>query len=267
MESPILFYAWQSDLDGRFNRWFIEKRLLNIKKTATTKLGLPEGLVIDRDTKNIPGTPEVTATILEKIAKSALFVADVSFVGETLAGGEGGTKKKLPNPNVLLELGYALASLGSGRIVLVMNTAFGSPDEQVFDLKNRRFAIQYELDEQSDRVPVEKSFDSSLSRAIVAALQSTHSAADRAERRLNEDCLKLIGWTEKLSSFPDDVVRMQLPNSYRTTIDRLLDLELLFTHIAQDQPHYAYHWTYVGELVRSAIIRRLHNITLETGNS
>ena len=34
-------------------------------------------------------------------------------------------KRPAPNPNVLLELGYAAASIGSNRVILVQNTAFG----------------------------------------------------------------------------------------------------------------------------------------------
>ena len=34
-------------------------------------------------------------------------------------------KRPAPNPNVFLELGYAAASIGWNRLILVQNTAFG----------------------------------------------------------------------------------------------------------------------------------------------
>jgi len=258
METPILFYAWQSDTEAKYNRSFIGKRLEILSRQAPIKLGLPEGLIIDRDTQDVPGTPEITPTILNKISKSAVFVADVSFVGEGFTPDENGVKKKLPNPNVLLELGYAFGALGPDRTVLVMNSHYGVPEEQVFDLRNRRFGVRYSLHQASDRELVKAKLESDLSIAILGALQSTHAAAERAQRRLNEDCLRLIVWTAKCNSFPDEVAKQCNLSDFRATIDRMLDLDLLFTHVAPDKPHYAYHWTYVGELVRSALLKRLH---------
>ena len=257
MEPPILFYAWQSDTEARFNRNFMGSYLKELGKKATTKLGLPEGLIIDRDTKDVPGTPEITPTILDKINRSAVFVADVSFVGESFSTSDNGTKKKLPNPNVLLELGYAFGALGPDRTILVMNTKYGPPEDQVFDLRNRRFGVCYAFDKDSDSAVVKKEFDNDFLKAILGALAATHNAALKAERRLNEDCLKLIVSTRDLKSFPDEIAKKCGLADFRATIDRLLDLDLLFTHIAHDKPHYAYHWTYVGELARSAILKRL----------
>ena len=73
------------------------------------------------------GYPSITETIFSKIEQSEVFVADVTFVGET--DRRDGTKaKKLSNPNVLAELGYAAAKLGWDRVILVMNKHYGSPE-------------------------------------------------------------------------------------------------------------------------------------------
>ncbi len=53
--------------------------------------------------------------------------------------------KAMPNPNVLLELGYAAAKLGWDRLVLVMNTNYGHPEELPFDLRNRRFPLTFKI--------------------------------------------------------------------------------------------------------------------------
>jgi hypothetical protein len=257
MEPPVLFYAWQSDTEAKFNRNFIGGYLKVLGKKAATQLGLPEGLIMDRDTKDVPGTPEITTTILEKINRSAVFVADVSFVGESFSPSEKGKSKKLPNPNVLLELGYAFGALGPDRTILVMNTKYGPPEDQVFDLRNRRFGVCYSYDKDSDIAHVKQEFHNDFSKAILGALASTHNAAVKAERRLNEDCLKLIASTRTLNSFTDEIAKQCGLNDFRATIDRLLDLELLFTEVAPDKPHYGYHYTYIGELVRSALLKRL----------
>lgn len=68
-----------------------------------------------------------------------MFVADLTFCGNRVGGGP------IPNPNVLIEYGYALKVLGESRVVAVMNTAHGqaSRDNMPFDLLNRRFPISY----------------------------------------------------------------------------------------------------------------------------
>jgi hypothetical protein len=66
--------------------------------------------IIDRDTKDVPGAPHIARTILEKVAAADVFVADVSITQGT--GGHRAT----PNPNVLIELGYAMCSLGDSRM-------------------------------------------------------------------------------------------------------------------------------------------------------
>ena len=52
----------------------------------------------DRDTKGNNGSPDITATIFDKIDKCVLFVCDVSIVNSNADG------RKMPNPNVLVEL-------------------------------------------------------------------------------------------------------------------------------------------------------------------
>lgn len=42
-----------------------------------------------------------------------------------------------PNPNVLVELGYAAHSLGWDRIIVVVNTAHGAIEELPFDFRAR----------------------------------------------------------------------------------------------------------------------------------
>jgi len=128
-----VFYSWQSDLPNPTNRGFIERALKDAAKTLRNDDSIRVEPVVDRDTLGVPGSPEIHRTIFEKIDAAAVFVADVSIINPNVPEG-----RRMPNPNVLVELGYALKSLGPTRIVLVMNTAFGPPEQLPFDLRTRR---------------------------------------------------------------------------------------------------------------------------------
>ncbi len=131
-----LFYSWQSDRPSELCRRFIDTAL----RTAAEALGGTIGVEIevDSDTQNEPGTPPITETILRKIRECDAFVADMTSIAETEDG------KLVPNPNVMGEYGYALSQKGTRRILLVMNTAFGAPDDLPFDLAHLRHPIPFD---------------------------------------------------------------------------------------------------------------------------
>lgn len=130
-----IFYAWQSDRPSALCRHFIAKAL----EAAAQRVGEQHGVQIrvDSDTQGVPGTPPVSETILQKIDACDVFLADLTFVAETPGG------KVSPNPNVLIEYGYALKAKGPRKVLLVMNTAFGAPEQLPFDLRHLRFPIRY----------------------------------------------------------------------------------------------------------------------------
>jgi hypothetical protein len=61
----------------------------------------PRDVHLDHDVKDVPGSPDLVRTILAKIEKSEVVVADVTIVGKTEEG------KGLINSNVAIELDYA----------------------------------------------------------------------------------------------------------------------------------------------------------------
>ncbi len=134
-----VFYAWQSDRPPNINRHFIRKALDDAAKRLTEDPLLAADVAIDADTEGVVGTPPVTETILRKIGDADIFVADLTFVGETKAG------KLIPNPNVMVEYGYALRALTYEAMMPVMNTHFGAPDELPFDLGHVRHPTQYDV--------------------------------------------------------------------------------------------------------------------------
>ena len=44
----------------------------------------------------------------------------------------------MPNPNVMLELGYATHVVGWDRVICVLNSDYGAPENMPFDIANRR---------------------------------------------------------------------------------------------------------------------------------
>lgn len=134
----IIFYSWQSDLPNPTNRGFIQTALEKAASQIAADDTIEVEPVIDRDTAGVTGAPDIAATIFAKIAASDLFVADISIIARPKG------KRPCPNPNVLIELGYALKALGPERIVLVFNKATGKIEELPFDLRMRRLAV-YEL--------------------------------------------------------------------------------------------------------------------------
>ncbi len=133
----IVFYSWQSDLPSRGNRGLIGDALERAIRAIANDEAASLEPVLDRDTAGLGGTPDIAHSILAKISAADVFVADVSIVSE-------GTRRPSPNPNVLVELGYAAAELGWENIVLVQNTAFGGPELLPFDLRGRR-VVTYAL--------------------------------------------------------------------------------------------------------------------------
>lgn len=131
----IVFYSWQSDLPNPSNRGFIEAALAKAAKAIASDESIEVEPVIDRDTSGVGGSPDISATIFGKIEKADVFVADVSIINKDA------TDRKVPNPNVLIELGYALKVLGHNRVILVMNKEFGGLELLPFDLKTRRVLV------------------------------------------------------------------------------------------------------------------------------
>ncbi len=160
MRDYKIFYSWQSDLPNSTNRSFIEKALENTAKSIRADDSIKVEPVIDRDTAGVPGSPDIAGTIFAKIEESQVFVCDVSIINE------GEKSRPTPNPNVLIELGYALKTLGSERILMVMNTVFGKPELLPFDLSRKRVVTYYMPEEYENRATERKKLEAQLDTAL-----------------------------------------------------------------------------------------------------
>ena len=171
-----IFYSWQSDRANSTNRGFIEsalKKAIEVLKIDEKLLAAArdEEIKIDRDTLGVPGSPPIVDTILEKIASCDAFVADMTYIGKT------NEDRYLPNPNVLIEYGFALKALGNPRVIKVMNTHYGDPFEfpLPFDMRHLRAPLRYTLAEGAT-AEIRAKVMLSLTKDFVIALKSVLDA-------------------------------------------------------------------------------------------
>lgn len=147
MRKLKVFWSWQSDTPGNIGRHFVREALevalheLNADTTVVER----EEIELDHDRKGVAGSPDLVSTILTKIRESAVFVADVTPVGK------GETGRALMNPNVAIELGYALAHIGDSGLLMVLNEAYGDRESLPFDLRHKAGPIIFRLIPNSDR--------------------------------------------------------------------------------------------------------------------
>ena len=165
----IVFYSWQSDVPGKLNRYFIEDALKDATALISNDDSVEESPRVETDTLGIPGSPDIFQTILDKIEQSDVFVCDLTVINSTVKDefittiinnrlidllniSDGATNSNTelsvlekaleirltPNPNVLIELGYALKTLGGKRVIMVINEYFCERNQLPFDLHTKR---------------------------------------------------------------------------------------------------------------------------------
>lgn len=140
-----IFYSWQSDLPNKYNRGFIKDCLEKaIKSLDNSIISADIKFRVDKDTEGTFGAPDIAQTIFEKIDKCHIFIGDISIINSTAKD----EFRKVPNPNVLVELGYAAAKIGWGNVILMNNTAYGNIEEQPFDIRARK-QCAYNLSEEN----------------------------------------------------------------------------------------------------------------------
>jgi hypothetical protein len=151
-----VFWAWQSDTHGKTGRHFVKSvleaaidRLNKHRDIEEPDQGFQSAYQLDHDRKGLRGSPDLAAAILLKIATSDVIVADVTPVGQGVPykadDGSDHPGKRIMNPNVAIELGYALHSLKTDRILMVLNTHYGTREHVPFDLAAKAGPILYKL--------------------------------------------------------------------------------------------------------------------------
>lgn len=159
-----IFYSWQSDLPGKDTRNFISDAI----DAAVNFLANTVKVIPDRDTKDTTGSPNIEETIFNKINECDLFIGDLSIV--TSYKSRDGEIKYTPNPNVLIELGYAVRVLGWENVICFVNTDFGKEANLPFDLNHHR-VTGYSL-QNKERADIRKRLRDVISSTVMTLMEN-----------------------------------------------------------------------------------------------
>ena len=187
-------------------------------------------LVLDQATRGESGSPNIPETILSKINKSDIFLADVSFIDIKSPGS-----KRCPNPNVVFELGYAVHHLGCQRIILLFNKAYGSIEDLPFDFKQHRIST-YELapiPANGSKENLERTVKFGIESVFIAdpIKPSQRSSEPTQKQVLHAQDTKMICWALKQMHIPtiDDHI-VSAPNSIKAKTFHFLAIISLVTN-------------------------------------
>ncbi|WP_315810786.1 hypothetical protein [Bradyrhizobium sp. SZCCHNR3107] len=175
-----LFFSWQSDTPNSVGRTLIEtclERAIGVLQADADIDPADRDIAVDRDTLDVPGSPPIMETIFGKIDRAAVFLSDLTYVAQRNGGG------RTPNPNVCIEHGWALKALSWRRVIAVMNTAMGHPDEYElpFDVRHTRRPILFSCPENAD-ADTRRAAKDVLTKQLIVALKAIFGdATARAE--------------------------------------------------------------------------------------
>jgi len=119
----------------------------------TPNIKLTETHLIKMDTPDIPNT------VFNKIADEIdIFISDITIINKKHPTSANNLRLT-PNPNVLLELGFAASAILWDNIICVMNIAYGLPNELPFDMRYRKpinFNVPQDCDNKTKESEKEK---------------------------------------------------------------------------------------------------------------
>jgi hypothetical protein len=129
-----IFYSWQSDLKKETNQNAIRQEIRRASSKIEDDL-VDTTIVIDEATRETSGSPNIPQTIFNKIDDCDIFICDLTTINSHCSEKD----RKVQNPNVLIELGYAIATVGWERIILLFNKHYGNfPNDLPFDIDRHR---------------------------------------------------------------------------------------------------------------------------------
>jgi hypothetical protein len=174
-----IFYSWQSDSPSSTNRNFIksalEKAIQSLKKGSEY---IQIEMRVDTATDGLPGSPDIAASIFEKILNSQIFLCDVTIINSqsTVEKIIRFLTKKIvrqtPNPNVLVELGFAFSCLGWNKVICVVNTAQGKVEDLPFDIRGRRMCAYCYPDSSKSKEEIKSQLVGALKYALIDIIGS-----------------------------------------------------------------------------------------------
>lgn len=156
-----IFYSWQSDLPKATNLNAIRQSLRDASSLVESEIE-DIRIEIDEATRDTTGSPNIPKTIFDKISESDIFICDIT----TINTSSSPDIRRVPNPNVLIELGYAIATIGWERIIMLFNKVHGIfPTDLPFDIDRHR-STPFEIKDNID-----KNGKSQLSKVMKKAIK------------------------------------------------------------------------------------------------
>ena len=157
-----IFYAWQLHTKPEYNKNLIHSAITSAIKNLSGKGILKDvELVLEHDTKGIPGSPNINEEIDKKISESDIFICDLT------------NKNNGANGNVLVEYGQAKQAHCLTSIIGICNEAYGAPEDYLeFDISHNRFPITYECNQDEDIENTVASLANKIEQAIRAIAAS-----------------------------------------------------------------------------------------------
>jgi hypothetical protein len=225
MTPKTLFYSWQSDLDPKANNYLIRDALKAAIKTLEKEIDVEMSL--DKDTQETSGSPDIVDTIFRKIRAADILVADVTIINADYDG------RKTPNPNVMIELGYAVKALGWERIICIVNTDYCRPEDLPFDVRNNRTST-YSVNKAGV-----KEAEKTLTGIMVEAIRAIVDNYDKILKRFRQD-----------DYIDHDKALFGKFDAMASQVDIFDSLDLLCTSLSINKTHYRL-WDRVEEFRKS----------------
>ena len=170
-----VFWSWQSDTPGKTGRFLVRDAIAaaiqKLKQaediTEPTEQQRAHSLHLDQDRQGLPGSPDLADAIFKKIEEAAVVIADVTIVARG-KGSRGVKGRAFINPNVGIEVGYALKAVGSSNLLLAVNTHHGPTEELPFDLRHKGISLVYSLAEDAAKPEIDAARDKLVSTLVPA---------------------------------------------------------------------------------------------------
>jgi hypothetical protein len=216
-----VFFSFQMDTEDKYGKGFIQNAIeIAIQKLKDESIEV----TLDFGFRKTPGTPLLIDEMLKKSTESDMVIVDLTFTsakewlqakkykvfGKELRLLNKVEDKKSPNPNVLLETGYAWAKKGTYRTLAVMNDAFGTPEELPVDLEGFRWGITYNLNETNyeTRKAVRKELANDLYNAIKDAInaEASHQIEKWSPFKINQQLDRYHSYSYVLTPELEDLI-------------------------------------------------------------
>jgi hypothetical protein len=236
----MIFFAWQTRYP-KTNRDAIRKALKSATAHLKQELSSQKiGFKVHEATTEEAGSPNIPKTILKKIEASDVFIGDLT----TIMKQRTPTRRASPNPNVVFELGFAVAHLGWRRVIMVFNKAFGPLEDLPFDIDRQRVS-SYKLREVVD---ANRAVDvSNLKSILINALRNIVTANPTRPAELKGLSVQQIhrerdkeALTWLLSTVSWTVIDRQLEEGPRILRDRTCDFWEYFRSVFSDTRFHLY---------------------------